>query len=103
MICTLLIYPCDINLCDVSFSWLFNDRHGTDNEGCTKALLNLPHTMRQLYMHSYCSLVWNKMVTLRMRLYGHQRLVEGDLVLPAGTDKASTRDKVKRNVSRITF
>ena len=69
-------------------------RHGMDHEGCTKALLNIPYAMRQLYVHSYCSLVWNKMVTQRMKLFGTQ-LVEGDLVLPAGADRMSTRDQVR--------
>ncbi|XP_072025727.1 pseudouridylate synthase PUS7L-like [Amphiura filiformis] len=69
-------------------------RHGLDHDGYTKALLSIPHSMRQLYVHSYCSLVWNRMATQRIKLYGSQ-LMEGDLVIPAGVDKAITRDQVQ--------
>ncbi|KAI8504248.1 pseudouridine synthase [Branchiostoma belcheri] len=68
-------------------------RHGTDHEGCTKAFLNVPHAMRSLFVHSYCSLVWNHMVSRRIQTYGW-RAVEGDLVLEthSGNRKVSSID-----------
>ncbi|XP_077980150.1 pseudouridylate synthase PUS7L-like [Glandiceps talaboti] len=54
-------------------------RHGQSEEGCSKALMAIPHSMRLLYVHSYCSLVWNHMATHRIQTYGY-RVVEGDLV-----------------------
>ncbi|XP_030828693.1 pseudouridylate synthase 7 homolog-like protein [Strongylocentrotus purpuratus] len=55
------------------------NRHGTDDDGCIKALMNIPHNMRQMYVHAFCSLVWNQMASWRMCRYGCQ-VVEGDLV-----------------------
>ncbi|XP_041460538.1 pseudouridylate synthase 7 homolog-like protein [Lytechinus variegatus] len=55
------------------------NRHGTDDEGCIKALMNIPHNMRQMYVHAFCSLLWNQMASWRMRYHGYQ-VVEGDLV-----------------------
>nr|XP_002738360.2 PREDICTED: pseudouridylate synthase 7 homolog-like protein-like [Saccoglossus kowalevskii] len=54
-------------------------RHGQDNDGCTKALLMIPYYMRVLYVHSYCSLVWNKLASYRIQQYGVD-VVVGDLV-----------------------
>nr|XP_054752354.1 pseudouridylate synthase PUS7L-like [Lytechinus pictus] len=55
------------------------NRHGTDDEGCIKALMNIPHNMRQMYIHAFCSLLWNQVASWRMRYYGYHA-VEGDLV-----------------------
>ncbi|KAL9965388.1 hypothetical protein ACROYT_G029183 [Oculina patagonica] len=56
-------------------------RHGTDMDGCRKALLNIPYSMRLLYVHSYCSLVWNQMASYRIRRYGRTAAVQGDLIV----------------------
>ena len=50
-------------------------------DGCLKALLNIPYSMRLLYIHSYCSLVWNQMASHRIRRYGRTAAVQGDLVI----------------------
>lgn len=47
--------------------------------GCTRALLHIPYSMRLLYVHSFTSLLWNRLATHRMCCYGNQ-VVEGDLV-----------------------
>lgn len=44
------------------------------------AILQIQYGMRTMYMHAYQSMVWNKAVSERWRLYG-DRVVEGDLVL----------------------
>ncbi|XP_041071342.1 pseudouridylate synthase 7 homolog-like protein isoform X3 [Carcharodon carcharias] len=55
------------------------NRYGSNQEGCVRAWLSLPHSMRALYIHSYCSKVWNKAVSFRLKTYG-LKVVEGDLV-----------------------
>ncbi|XP_068732862.1 pseudouridylate synthase PUS7L-like isoform X3 [Montipora capricornis] len=56
-------------------------RHGTDMDGCGKALLNIPYSMRLLFVHSYCSLVWNLMASTRIQRYGLEGTAEGDLIV----------------------
>ncbi|KAJ8979559.1 hypothetical protein NQ317_012948 [Molorchus minor] len=41
---------------------------------------SIPRNMRLLYIHSFQSLIWNKMVSKRLHLFGMQP-VEGDFVL----------------------
>ncbi|XP_067855958.1 pseudouridylate synthase PUS7L isoform X2 [Heptranchias perlo] len=55
------------------------NRFGNNREGCTRAWLSFPHSMRILYIHSYCSKVWNEAVSFRLKAYG-LKVVEGDLV-----------------------
>ncbi|XP_067907048.1 pseudouridylate synthase PUS7L isoform X2 [Heterodontus francisci] len=56
------------------------NRYGNNQEGCTRAWLSLPHSMRILYIHSYCSKVWNKAASFRLKTYD-LKVVEGDLVV----------------------
>lgn len=44
------------------------------------ALIALPRNTRSLYVHSYQSLLWNKVTTYRLRKYGF-KVVVGDLIL----------------------
>ena len=44
------------------------------------AVLRIQHGMRTIYVHAYQSMVWNKAVSERWRLFG-DKVVEGDLVL----------------------
>ncbi|XP_072915137.1 pseudouridylate synthase PUS7L isoform X2 [Hemitrygon akajei] len=55
------------------------NRYGNGHEGCTRAWLSLPHNMRILYVHSYCSKIWNKAASFRLKIY-RMNVVEGDLV-----------------------
>jgi len=51
-----------------------------------KALLSLPHHILVFYVHSYCSLVWNKIAEKRLRQFG-TTVLEGDMVMKESTDK----------------
>ncbi|XP_066283227.1 pseudouridylate synthase PUS7L-like [Branchiostoma lanceolatum] len=77
-------------------------RHGTSREGCTKAFLNVPHAMRALFVHSYCSLVWNRMVSRRVRTYGW-RAVEGDLVLETSAGNRKVRTLTQTDVEQGNY
>ncbi|XP_072408711.1 pseudouridylate synthase PUS7L isoform X1 [Chiloscyllium punctatum] len=55
------------------------NRYGNNQEGCARAWFSLPHSMRVLYVHSYCSKVWNRAASFRLRTYD-LKVVEGDLV-----------------------
>ena len=47
-----------------------------------KALMNIPYTLRTLILHSYCSHIWNRVATARVRRHG-LTVVAGDLVVAA--------------------
>uniref|UniRef100_V9KIS3 Pseudouridylate synthase PUS7L n=1 Tax=Callorhinchus milii TaxID=7868 RepID=V9KIS3_CALMI len=67
------------------------NRYGTDQEGCAQAWLSIPHSMRLLYIHSYCSKVWNQAVSYRVKTYG-LRPVEGDLVIAESAEASSSQN-----------
>ncbi|GLC42432.1 hypothetical protein PLESTM_001332600 [Pleodorina starrii] len=46
------------------------------------ALLAVPRTLRMMYLHAWQSCVWNSAASHRIRMYGNDRAVVGDLVLP---------------------
>ena len=54
-------------------------QHGYSEYGCCQALLCLPYNARLMYVHSYCSLLWNKMASMRINLLGLKPAV-GDMV-----------------------
>lgn len=60
--------------------------HGTNN--VLQALTRLPRSLRSMYIHALQSWVWNHATSERLRRFGCERAVEGDLVLPLGTDGA---------------
>ncbi|OCT88972.1 pseudouridine synthase 7 like L homeolog isoform X2 [Xenopus laevis] len=56
------------------------NRFGMNNEGCVRAWLSLPHSIRIFYIHAFCSKVWNEAASYRFTLYG-LKVVQGDLVV----------------------
>jgi len=55
------------------------NRYSFDDYGCLKGFLSIPFHLRLFYVHSYCSLVWNKVVNKRISEHGCTVLT-GDLV-----------------------
>lgn len=55
-------------------------KSGTSANDYLTAIVALPRNMRSLYVHSYQSFIWNKLTTLRIKLFG-LKVVAGDLVL----------------------
>ncbi|ORZ05755.1 pseudouridine synthase [Lobosporangium transversale] len=46
-----------------------------------EALTNIPRNLRLMYVHAYQSYVWNHMLSERVRLYGADKALVGDLVV----------------------
>ena len=67
------------------------NQYGFNEDGCLKALFGLPYAVRLMYIHSYCSLVWNKIATYRLKALGFA-VVEGDIVSQKDNGKGCTAD-----------
>ncbi|XP_015194433.2 pseudouridylate synthase PUS7L [Lepisosteus oculatus] len=65
------------------------NRYGVGHEGCIRGWLSLPHGMRVLYIHAYCSRVWNEAASFRLQQFGEE-VVKGDLVWSTDMSKEST-------------
>ncbi|XP_070559146.1 pseudouridylate synthase PUS7L-like [Ptychodera flava] len=72
-------------------------RHGQDDDGFTKALMAIPHAMRLLYIHSYCSLVWNHMASYRIQ-NGCQP-IQGDLVEVAEESQTKVHEVTEEDIT----
>jgi len=55
----------------------------------------IPKTLRLMYIHAYQSYVWNAIVSERIRLYGADRPIVGDLVLESRSDDDVDVDQVE--------
>ena len=45
--------------------------------------MRIPHGLRTMYVHAYQSYLWNAATSERCLKHGTQKVIEGDLVLPA--------------------
>lgn len=50
-------------------------------------LLKIPRNLRTMYVHAYQSYVWNAIVSVRLKRYGSEAPVVGDLVYVAEEEK----------------
>ncbi|BDA41229.1 Multisubstrate pseudouridine synthase 7 [Coccomyxa sp. Obi] len=57
-----------------------------------QALQQIPRNTRTMYVHSYQSRLWNAAASHRIKTYGAEKAVAGDLVLPSDASEASPED-----------
>uniref|UniRef100_W5LB54 Pseudouridylate synthase PUS7L n=1 Tax=Astyanax mexicanus TaxID=7994 RepID=W5LB54_ASTMX len=77
-------------------------RYGSDQEGCGRAWISLPHGMRVFYLHAYCSRLWNEAASYRLNTLPH-RPVQGDLVWTSSRqDEPATEESDTAQVHIIT-
>ncbi|KAI9317286.1 pseudouridine synthase [Dichotomocladium elegans] len=74
-----------------------------------KAVLSLPRNMLNMYLHAYQSYVWNLVVSERIKRFGCQKPLAGEIVLVAGESKkpgnkkntAGRRDPTERKIPKV--
>ena len=76
----------------------FYDKNGGDANQ-HGALSRIPKNLRMMYVHAYQSYLWNSAVSERMRLYGCEKPVIGDMVYRSTTNNV---DSVKVPTGKIT-
>ncbi|KAJ3566416.1 hypothetical protein NP233_g7023 [Leucocoprinus birnbaumii] len=57
------------------------------------ALSTIPKNLRLMYIHAYQSYVWNAIVSERIRTYGADKPIVGDLVLESDSEKEAEADE----------
>eukprot|EP00494_Astrolonche_serrata_P013519 UN13641 len=56
-------------------------RHGVNKEGYRRGFMSLSQPLREMYVCSLQSLLWNKAVSYRLNKYGNKELIIGDIVV----------------------
>ncbi|KAI9469723.1 MAG: pseudouridine synthase [Benjaminiella poitrasii] len=65
-----------------------------------KAVKSLPRNMLSLYLHAYQSYIWNRVVSERVKLFGTDKPMVGDLVLVDNETKKVNRSFKNNNAGR---
>ena len=73
-------------------------RYSFTEEGSVKAFLNLSYATRLFYLHSYCSFVWNRALSARVKKFGFD-VLPGDLI----SDNGEIRTLSEEEVSNFSF
>ncbi|KAL5527594.1 hypothetical protein ACEPAG_6395 [Sanghuangporus baumii] len=66
-----------------------------DTRNVMGALSTIPRNLRLMYVHAYQSYVWNAIVSERVRLYGAEKPVVGDLVYEQEGGRLKADDKLE--------
>ncbi|RHZ79852.1 hypothetical protein Glove_140g75 [Diversispora epigaea] len=74
--------------CNILSSFIKNGH----NKDCAGAFLTLPRNLRLMYVHAYQSYIWNKMVSERIKYFGCDKPVIGDLVVLDDSDQSYSID-----------
>nr|XP_056702069.1 pseudouridylate synthase PUS7L isoform X1 [Euleptes europaea] len=75
------------------------NRYGINQEGCCRGWLSIPHSMRILYVHAYCSKIWNEAASYRIKTYG-TKVVNGDLIF---AEESAANSSLNAKVHVVTF
>ncbi|XP_066936007.1 pseudouridylate synthase PUS7L-like [Clytia hemisphaerica] len=70
-------------------------RYSYCENGCVKAFMNIPFAARLFYLHSYCSYVWNRTLSIRVERFGFD-VLEGDLVQDGESVRPIMAEEVKK-------
>ncbi|XP_048358248.1 pseudouridylate synthase PUS7L isoform X2 [Sphaerodactylus townsendi] len=75
------------------------NRYGINQEGCCRGWLSIPHSMRILYVHAYCSKIWNEAASYRIKTYG-TKVMNGDLIF---AEESAANSSQNGKVHVVTF
>ncbi|KAJ2498559.1 multisubstrate pseudouridine synthase 7 [Coemansia sp. RSA 1972] len=98
---TLELLPRRAALAESSVLQHFVKSGSTNN--CSAAFACIPRNLRLMYVHAYQSFVWNNAVSERIRVFGTQQAVPGDLVVVSSefSDNAHAKSTAPEDSERV--